>query len=454
MDFEQSEHLVYTRVGLVEVVDYDPRISGLVGFKNLVKLDVRGVCDNRIKEIGRVISDCIKSGTLRNVNIEIEKYWSYAMEEFELSEDMDLWDWVSGIWERTIGCGKKSGKKRKGISAPTIDVSISLDKVDWRFRTCNDYNIRTDCLTELSIHTGFLYDETLRLMTRLPVGGLPNLRKLLLKCFLNDCYELLKHTTGLEELYIINPAPIERMVAQTKDIQRQRLVAYEENRIQQPDIKKMNWILDTIAKHHLRTLEVLVIDEPIPVPRSWEAIGTINSLELWKGRGMKMKELGLSLYGPQERVSEFLGCFPRLKYLHNFMTPFSFGIQPVLGAPPAFQVTCQECFNHSAYFCNASNTAALISHAWAKELIRGRDNDKHVVGEPTRWIAIGPWWITQEAGQRWRWDEDNANRLLEWKDRPVFYGDLNAWDPQGGLGIAESPWSESRMWWALDRYLW
>ena len=171
-------------------------------------------------------------------------------------------------------------------------------------------------------------------------------------------------------------------------------------------------MMDTIVKRHLLTLEVLVIDEIIPVPYNWPAKGTIGSLQLWKTRGKKLKELGLTLWGPPERVAEFITCFPSLKYIHYFNTPNLCYVRPIIMAPESFQIPDDHATAFTPYFCNATNMAALISYVWSRELINGLSNSMHSVGEPTRYIAIGPWWIMSESGHRWRWDEDKARPKL------------------------------------------
>ena len=138
VDFEQSDPLVYNRTMQTEVVGYDPILWGLTGFKTLSKIDVRGVSEGRLNEIATVVAACIASKCLKTLNMEIEKWWSVYMEEIELDDDTDLWDWIEGIWDKTIG----RARIRPGTVVPTIDVNISLINIDWEFRTHTDFSLQ------------------------------------------------------------------------------------------------------------------------------------------------------------------------------------------------------------------------------------------------------------------------------------------------------------------------
>ncbi|KAF8539621.1 hypothetical protein BDD12DRAFT_89174 [Trichophaea hybrida] len=450
VDFEFNDPLCYGR--MADPGQYDAKRDGLVGFTKLVTLDIRGVGgpngeDLRFPEIAKVVYDCIASETLRNFSLSVEKLWYFLIQCSHLNEEHDLSSWCQDLWVRCFGAVEK---RRAGLPGRTpllnINVAIRFVDVDWKFRCTSGYDLKWEWLTELRIHTGLIFEHAVRHLKKLSGVDLPNLKVLCLKCFVKNVYPLLKSSHGLRELFIINPASVQRLRARDSHNHHhgQRIIAYEECQIQ-PNVKEANWMMDTIVKNHLRTLEVLVIDEMIPVPYGFQHSGIINSLTVWKMRGMNVKELGLMLWGPWNRVEEFISCFPALKFFHYFNAPKLFYVTPVPNAPLSFQVTSLCAFLHTPYFCDASNTAAVVAHLWAKHLI----SDRSTTGEGTRWIGIGPWYIKQDSDLRWKWEEDKAKDYLEWKCRPEFYGTL-----KHAQGRTEKPWhSESRMWRVLSRYI-
>jgi hypothetical protein len=450
IDFEFNDPLCYGR--MADFSQYDSKRDGLVGFTKLVALDIRGIGghkgeDPRFPEVAKVISDCIASGTLRNFSLSVEKLWYFVIERSHLDEEHDLSNWCQDLWDRCFGVAEK---RRAAFPSRTpllnISVAIRFVDVDWKFLCNGGYDLKWEWLTELRIHTGLILRHTVQHLKKLSGVNMPNLQILCLKCFVKDAFPLLKSSHGLRELFIINPASVERLRARAPHTPHhgQRVLAYEECQVRS-NVKVANWMMDTIVKNHLRTLKVLVIDEMIPVPYDFQHSGIINSLAVWRMRGMNIKELGLMLWGPWDRVQEFISCFPALKFLHYFNAPRLYNVTPIPNAPLTLQVSILDAFLHTPYFCNASNTAAAVAHLWAKHLI----SDRSTEGEGTRWIGIGPWYIKRDSDLRWKWEEDKAKQYLEWECRPEFYGTL-----ERGQGQTGKPWhNESRMWRTLSRYI-
>jgi hypothetical protein len=365
-----------------------------------------------------------------------------------------------------------------------ILVNINTLNVRWKFTTHIDYTLRAENLVQLKIISGNIYEHTVKHLDLLAKMDLPSLRVLFLKCFMKDTHKLLKSFSGLRELYIIKPGPIERFRAARSGAEALRNYAIREGEIM-PDVAQCNWVLDSIVKCHLRTLEVLVIDENIPVPQSWtcktsvklqdefstgdaKSLGriprspvehfwrsnsaVINSLALWKERGSNLKELGLMLWGPWDRIDEFLTCFPSLKCFHLFNPPsYKDGVAQIPGMPRAYQLTLTDIFGHSPYFCDLSNTAFKISYIWAREILGGATPPKGQVWkqEGIRWIGVGPWFIKKDFGKKWLWDEEKATGYTDWTYRPMFYGDHGF----HSHGLPGTPWKEgSRMWRELEQF--
>jgi hypothetical protein len=398
----------------------DPVKDGLRGFTHLEKLKIWGIgCDRRLNDIAQVVFDCVASGTLRSLRVGIESWMFLNLIAHHQNMKQDLLLCCEHFW------GKCFHRVRTNIptiqrmkSPPSLSVIIHFHNVVWTFGTAADYAFRPELLTELRIHEGLDGTVVKALLKRLSGTNIPNLRRLLVTCYLKDILPLLKSFSGLQELYILNPISEERRQAQaSRMFHKERRVAYETCQVQ-PNIRRSNLVMDVIAKCHLRSLEVLVIDEMVAIPWMWEYSGTINSLSLWKERGINLKQLGIALWGPIEHITRFITCFPRLKCLHLFNSPHLEVVSPIREAPICFQQTSSDIFFQTPYLCNAANIASQIAAVWANELINGKG--QHVLDsgvEATRWIAVGPYYITEDNRLRWQWREDNARQYLEWKLR-------------------------------------
>jgi hypothetical protein len=483
IDFDNCDPLLYERCQLPPFTNYKPRRDGLIGFTKLKTLDLRGIgsdttTDGRFREIARVIADCVYSGYLECFSLTIERWWYYYIENTRLNDAKGLWDWCRDLWDR---CFVRAEARREKTRKPTLRIVVTINMlyVSWKFSTHIDYTLRSENLVQLKILSGYIHEHTVRHLDLLAKMDLPSLRVLFLKCFLTDAHKLLGSFTGLRELYIINPGPVERFRAAQGGAEVLRNHAIAEGEIR-PDTEKCNWIMDTIVKRHLRTLEVLVIDQNIPVPRSWSfqaslsvkveeipiphnwqasvphtwrsSSAFINSLALWKERGSNLKELGLMLWGPWDRIDEFLTCFPSLKCFHLFNPPsYHNGVAPIPGMPRAYQLSLADIFGHSPYFCDSSNTAFKISYVWAREILGGATPPKGQVWkhESNRWIGVGPWYIRKDFGKKWMWEDDKAMEYTNYTYRPMFYGDHGF----HRHGLPGTPWKEcSRMWKELEPF--
>ena len=461
VDFERSDPLLYERMvpEMPALTNYDPGKDGLVGFKNLVSLDLRGVgCgranDLRFPEIARVIADCIASGTLRNFSLGLERWWYWLIEKYQIDQDKDLWDWIEDLWARCFVLAEARRKKKKNNPPPVLKINVKIDFVRtfWQFRTISDYALRPEMLVQMRIHSGHILEDGAQVLARLNRKHLPNLRVLFLKTFLTNAHKILKTTTGLRELYIVNPGSPDRFRAGALGTVKQRSVAYEESQIPIMDLTQMNWMLDTLVKNHLCSLEILVIDELMPVPLGDRGPGIMNSLAIWKHRGANIKELGLSLWGPWERIETFVTCFPSLKCFHLFNPPKLGGNLVIPDAPKNAQVAMIDSFLYTPYYCNAATMAYLISRVWAKDLIFKKAGiGRFRQAEATRWIRIGPWYIQDDTDWRWKWEEDMARMYIEQWRRPDFFGTIPG---QEKVDKMTCKWLEvSKMWKLLEDYV-
>jgi len=463
VDFEYSDPLLCGRMepALPTSLGYNPGRDGLVGFKNLVSLDLRGVgcgrtSDHRFPEIASVIADCIESGTLRNFSLGIERWWYFLIETYLLDAEKDLWQWVEDLWTRCFRVAEERRKRHKHNPPLALQIDFKLDFVRtyWQFKTISDYTFKPGMLVQLYIHSGHILDTGKKMLAKLDGKQLPNLRVLFLKTFLADANKIIKTTTGLRELYIVNPGSESRYAARLPNgcPVKQQMVAFHEAQDPIKSLTRTNWVLDTLIKNHLRSLEVLVIDEFIPVPIGDGAPGVINSLATWKQRGENLKELGVSLWGPWERIEAFLDCFPSLKCFHLFNPPSLWGVQTIPGAPLNVQLSQLDAFIYTPYYCNSGVWAYRITRFWAKDLLFSKaGSGRHKQAEATRWIGIGPWYIEDNTDWKWKWEEDHARLYFEEWRRPDFCGATPGTDK---TDKKEWRWLEvSKMWRVLADYV-
>ncbi|KAA8911618.1 hypothetical protein FN846DRAFT_904153 [Sphaerosporella brunnea] len=453
IDFNNCDPLLYERCGLytVGLTAYNPKTDGLVGFTRLRTLDLRGIgCeptnDRRFPEIARVIADCIESGFLQTFSLTIEQWWWYYIMDTRLNSAVGLRDWCQDLWNRCFGLAQKN-RTKAGSWMPALGLDVTIDMLDisWRFNTNIDYTLRWENLVELRITSGHILRHATKHLRQLSETPLPNLRVVFLRSFLVCTDAFLKSFSGLRELYIINPGPDGRYRAAMRGHYRLRDAAYKEARHQPPP--GVQYLMDTIVKCHLRTLEVLVIDQHIPIPS--HHLG-LNRLSYWKERGTKLRELGLLLWGPWERFEEFLTCFPSLKCFHLFNPPnVQGGLKPIPDAPMSVQLTDFDAFLYTSYFCDVANTALKIARIWAKDVLEVDMDERKIDHQAIRWIAVGPWWIRQDFDWKWKFDADKAKHIYDW-NRPTFYG-THPSAPRASMGLPGTPWKDcSKMWRQLE----
>ncbi|KAI5856922.1 hypothetical protein BZA05DRAFT_441560 [Tricharina praecox] len=461
VDFEHSDPLLYERMSpaLPRLTNYVPAVDGLVGFKNLVSLDLRGVgcgrtSDLRFPEIAVVIADCIESGTLRNFSLGLELWWYWLIEKYLIDEEKDLWDWIEDLWARCFGLAQRRRERIEYNIPPALTINVNIDfiRTSWQFRTIDNYILRPEMLVQMFIHSGHILGKSSSLLRKLGQKQLPNLRVLFLKTFLINAFPIIAATTGLRELYILNPGSNNRIRAAACGTIKQRIFAFEESQRQPVQRNPMNRMMEVLVKNHLRTLEVLVIDELIPTPSREGGLKTMSSLAQWKFRSSNIKELGLWLMGPWERIEMFVACFPSLKCLHLFNPQDTCGNHWIPWVPKDGQVSKLDSFLHTPYYCNASSMAYIVARAWAREIISG----KQAIGKPrqseaTRWIGIGPWYIQDDVDWKWEWDENMALMYITQWTRPKFCGTMPG---QPKVDKTSHKWLEdSKMWRLLQDYI-
>jgi hypothetical protein len=517
IDFTHHDPLVLNRMNTSH--GYNRSRHGLVGFKNLEKLDIIMVDQDyrqRIRELSRVICDCICSGHLQEIRIIINNdYRNTLHQKYSAMKLLCETIWKS-LFADTI---RRAQIDPDAVPLLSLDVLITCTFLSCNFRTSgygdvkSAYNVNWQNLIYLHDRSASFLPNTLiqsKDLTRLQPQ---NLQRLHLRCSIASLGPLLKATQGLRQLIIIAPASPERVQLEDKhrnNLHIRHAAAYKvTNTITHPKgyVRKMNRILDYLVKHHLLHLEVLVIDELIPCPKSFP-FPTWNSLSSWKSRAHNVREVGLHLWGPWEQIEEFMGVFTVVKYLHLFNAVNPNQSMYVKGMPEDIQITALECMQRTPWWCNSAMVACRIGRKLA-EGITGEDSvcrvseenwigtgngkslgcDAGVIGPmrskngskgvravdnygPTppgttglnlfrpsnpkpaeisktdppsiRWIAVGPWYINAQFNWRWKWDEDEARDYLKYWKKLEFYGKAPGWFGMGEFGREEKPWKEGK----------
>ncbi|KAI5813984.1 hypothetical protein BZA77DRAFT_357217 [Pyronema omphalodes] len=382
IDFSYHEPLGLNRMHSSQ--GYNSLRHGLVGFKRLEKLHIIMAAPDyrqRTRELSRVICDCICSGNLREIGIVIKNdYRNTLNQSYPEMKTLCETIWKS-LFADTI---LKAEKTPRAVPLLRLDVSLTCTFLSCTFRTCGHGDVKTaydvdwkNLISVSDLSPSILTNPLIgsRSLTRLQSQ---NLQKLHLRCSIASLGPLLKATHGLKQLIVIAPASRERLRVEEKhrnSLHIRHNAAYKvTTAINHPKghITKMNRILDYLVKHHLLHLEVLVIDELIPCPKSY-SIPTLNSLSSWKSRAHNVREVGLHLWGPWEQIVEFMGVFTVAKYLHLFNAVSPNHGMYVKGMPDDIQITTLECIQRTSWWCNTAMVACMIGRKLA-EVITGEDN--------------------------------------------------------------------------------
>lgn len=424
-------------------LDYESAEAGLTGFKNLEELVLLGVsADERFSEIETVVKDCLfpsKSGRrLKRLEVRIEHKWYAELQELaSINPNQDLWDWVVSLWGKCFGAAE-SFRYIRGLNSTYISVLLGFGPIRWHWDcpTGVGFICRSEDLTALNLRNVHP-KQILGAIKRLTKMETPSLKVLAVECRLIALNKLLRRFCGLKELYVFEPE------AKANDEARDFLWANRElsflvtEAAQQKPIglKSTQWTLDTIYKCHLRTLEVLVIEEMICPPRLNCSSATINGIGGWRERGTNLKELGVRLWGSWEDIAEFLTAFEGLKSLHILNRHRSDAIVPVQEVPSYLQRVPRIATDETRYFYNAETTALRIANLWGRDLICAKKKVRPGMLDFDRWIGVGPHFLEIASDWRWKWKIDNARKYVDWEDGPEFFGDAKTrvWEEGGRM---------------------
>lgn len=435
------------KVFLLAPLRYKPEKSGLVGFKNLEELVILGVsADKRFSEVEIVVKDCLLSSLerrLKRLEVRIEEFWYDELQELNMvNPTQDLWDWAVALWGRCFGAAE-SFRCARGLNSTRIDFLLEFGPIRWQWQCpantgfiCRSENLTTVNLRD--VHP----KQILGVIKRLAKMGTPSLKVFAVECRLLALNRLLKRFSGLQELYIFEPE------AQAYDVARGLHWADRKLSLNTPEVgqqkpighKGTQWTLDTICKHHLRTLKVLVIEEMISPPRLNCPGATLNAIGGWRERGANLRELGVCLWGTWEEIGEFITAFEGLRALHLFNRQRCDTAITFEGVPKYLQTVPLELSKEQKSFFNAETMALKIANLWGRDLICSRKKSKVGMLDEDRWIGMGPHFNAGTSNWRWRWRIDSAERYVNWEDGPEFVG-----------GKVKKMWAEGgRMWEVLE----
>lgn len=422
---------------------YTSENDGLVGFKNLGELIILGVsADKRFSEIGVVVKDCLFLSNpwriLKRLEIRTDPWWHEKLQGMRsINETQDLWDWAVSLWGRCFGVAE-SFRCVHGLNSTHISVVLEFGPIRWQWECPENVGFicRMEDLTVINLRN--VHPKQIAgVIRRLAKTGTPSLKVFAVECRLIQINKFLKRFCGLKELYIFEPD------AKANDEAREALWAKRffshltvEAAQQRPvDSKSAQWTLDTIVKHHLRTLEVLVIEEMICPPRVNCAGSAINGIGGWREFGGNLKELGVRLWGSWEDMGEFMTAFEGLKSLHLFNRHRSDAIVPVQDVPMYLQTVTRVLTDQTRCLYNSETTALRIANLWGRDLICARKKITPGIRDFDRWIGIGPHFREHAANWRWRWEIDKAAKYVNWEDGPEFVGNQgnSVWEEGGRM---------------------
>lgn len=429
--------------GAFRAIAYEPENDGLVGFKGLEELIILGVsADKRFSEIGVVVKDCLLLSNprrgLKRLEIRVDHGWYKGLQDMNsINETQDLWDWAVLLWGRCFGAAE-SFRFIQGLNSTHINVILEFGPIRWKWECPKSvgYICWIENLTTVNLRNVHPKQIT-GAIERLAKTGTPSLKVFAVECKLTQINIFLKRFSGLKELYVFEPdAKASDEARDALWAQRQFSYLTPEAAQQKPmDLKGSQWTLDTILKHHLRTLEVLVIEEMICPPHVNCAGSTINGIGGWRRSGGRMKELGVCLWGTWEDMGEFMTAFEGLKSLHLFNRLRSDAIVPVDDVPMYLQTATRALTDRARYLYNAETTALRIANLWGRDLICSRKKVTPGMLDFDRWIGVGPHFLEFAADWRWRWNIDKAAKYMNWEDGPEFVGNggTNVWEEGGRM---------------------
>lgn len=428
---------------IVHIPAYRPENDGLVGFKNLDELIVLGIsADKRFFEIGVVVKDCLLLSNprrrLSRLEIRVDPWWHEGLQDMRsVNETQDLWDWAVSLWGRCFGPAENLRCVR-GLNSTRINVILEFGPIRWQWECPENLGFvcRIEDLTTINLRNVHP-KQIVGAIRRLAKTGTPSLKVFAVECRLIQINMFLKRFCGLKELYIFEPE------AKANDEARDALWSKRwyshlipEAAQQKPiSLKGAQWTLDTILKHHLRTLEVLVIEEMICPPRVNCAGSAINGIGGWRVSGGRLKELGVRLWGSWEDMGEFMTAFEGLRSLHLLNRHRSDAIVPVQDIPMYLQTVTRKLTNQTCCLYNAETTALRIANLWGRDLICSRKKATPGVMDFDRWIGVGPHSLESADNWRWKWRIDKAAKYMNWEDGPEFVGNeyTNVWEEGGRM---------------------
>lgn len=427
---------------MVPIPAYKPASDGIVGFKNLEELVILGIsADRRFSEIGIVVKNCLLLSSRRKLNrleVRADPWWHEKLQGMRsVNETQDLWDWAISLWGRCFGLAENLRCVR-GLNSTRINVILEFGPIRWQWECPRNVGFicRIEDLTTINLRNVHP-KQIMGAIRRLAKTGTSSLKVFAVECRLIQINMFLKRFCGLKELYIFEPD------GKANDEARDELWSKRwyshlipEAAQQKPmGLKGAQWTLDTILKHHLRTLEVLVIEEMICPPRVNCAGSAINGIGGWRGSGGRLKELGVRLWGSWEDMGEFMTAFEGLRSLHLFNRHRSDAIVPVQDVPMYLQTTRRTLSDKTCYLYNAETTALRIANLWGRDLICARKKVTPGMMDFDRWIGVGPHSHKFATSWRWKWRIDKAAKYVNWEDGPEFFGNevTNVWEEGGRM---------------------
>lgn len=413
VDFEDWDPLTLDRIRNNNVINsilmpaqpekYDGKVHGLIGFQHLTHLDVRGVrTDERFNEIATVVADCLSSACLRKFNISVES-WLYHHIQYhrQINAEKNLLYWIGDISNRCLRIAKTRHRNKQSSIVP-LEVTATFGFLRWTFEAPLSYEFSTENMTALSL-TLCPQPQICGLLDILSEHGLPSLRIFAVEAPLRKVDRILRVLSGLMELYIHKPNIRYAEIARESDFLKKAIKTPMDFEALKPNATVTNLIMETISTRHLPTLTILVVDAMVNLPTN----AFCNNIVKWRRNGGRLRELGISPWGPRPLLKALITSFPRLKSLWLFNPHRPDAVLPLDGMPPTMRYSPEEELFFGAYFCNASYTAAFVANVWAREVLEGGwDKLDGIPAE--RWIAVGPHYITSYSNWRWLWKEDNA----------------------------------------------
>jgi hypothetical protein len=348
------------------------------------------------------------------------------------------------MWDTCFPRSEEFRRRVRGLGLVDINVILEFGPTKWQFNydktSPYPYWENITALDLQGLCTTYTFEAIDILAEKFRLRQPQHLKVFVVECGIGYLNEFLDHCRGLKELYVLDPDRTDSSSIS--------------DRI---DIGGIHKVFDTISKRHLLTLEVLVVEEVICAPRSGGTSEVINSIEGWKERGGKLRELAVNVWGPWEEISQFLSAFQNLKALRLFSRRCNKEIAERSFPWPIFGSTFGIHLGH-LYDVQTTAVAVMVANTWGRDFISGKAGMGPLIPEGHRWIWIGdctrPWkWHTHDTEKYAGWMDFESQLWFKYFDRDSSRANWRAWEEevkmskvlrQGGILIHRSAESEVR----------